>query len=41
MFYKVENKLNIRIKHVQHIKLIIKISAKKKITSLNDGQGLY
>ena len=29
MYYKVE-KINIRIKHVQHIKSIIKIGAKKK-----------
>ena len=39
MYYKVE-KINIRIKHVQHIKLIIKIGAKKKKTSLNDRKGL-
>ena len=35
MHYKVEKYLNVRIKHVQHIKLIIKISTKKyMLTSL-------
>ena len=35
MQYKVEKYLNVRIKHIQHIKLIIKISTKKyMLTSL-------